>query len=94
MKDIGPGAGPDLRDIYKEYLPMVYRIAFTYMKNSSDSEDAVVFKIIQRIKLRQNVFQNNVVEILHCCFVKCHNLIIHSIPPFDERRLPHGAKAA
>ena len=28
------------REIYEEYLPMVYRVAYTYMKNSYDSEDA------------------------------------------------------
>lgn len=28
------------RETYETYLPMVYRIAFTYLKNSYDSEDA------------------------------------------------------
>ena len=28
------------RELYEEYLPMVYRVAFTYMKNRYDSEDA------------------------------------------------------
>ena len=28
------------REIYEEYLPMVYRVAYTYMKSSYDSEDA------------------------------------------------------
>ena len=50
MKDTEPGAGQDLRDIYKEYLPMVYRIAFTYMKNSHDSEDAAQETFVRLIR--------------------------------------------
>lgn len=40
MHSILQRTGRSLREIYQEYLPMVYRIAFTYMKNSYDSEDA------------------------------------------------------
>lgn len=33
-------AGRSFQQVYQERLPTVYRIAFTYLKNSSDSEDA------------------------------------------------------
>ena len=32
--------GRSFQEIYEIYLPMVYRIAYTYMKNPYDSEDA------------------------------------------------------
>lgn len=40
MDRVIPRTGRTLRETYEEYLPMVYRIAFTYLKNKSDSEDA------------------------------------------------------
>ena len=32
--------GRSFREVYEAYLPLVYRIAYTYMKNPEDSEDA------------------------------------------------------
>lgn len=40
MDRVIPRTGRTLRETYEEYLPMVYRIAFTYLRNQSDSEDA------------------------------------------------------
>ena len=36
-----PGGGRSARDAYLEYAQMLYRIAYTYMKNPCDSEDAL-----------------------------------------------------
>ena len=32
--------GLSFREIYQSYLPLVYRVAFTYLRNPQDSEDA------------------------------------------------------
>lgn len=32
--------GSSFRDMYEAFLPMVYRLAYTYLKNPQDSEDA------------------------------------------------------
>ena len=34
-------ASISLRTIYREFMPSVYRMAFSYMQNHPDSEDAV-----------------------------------------------------
>lgn len=40
MKHALTRAELNLQTLYQEYLPAVYRVAFTYMHNSFDSEDA------------------------------------------------------
>lgn len=42
--------GGSFRDIYEEYLPMVYRLAFTYMRNKGDSEDAAHETFLRLLK--------------------------------------------
>ncbi len=46
-----------LREIYQRFLPMVYRIAFTYMKNPHDSEDAAQETFLRLIR-QEKPFQS------------------------------------
>ena len=41
MQDLLPRAGRTIRDVYTEHAGTVYRVAYTYMKNRYDAEDAV-----------------------------------------------------
>ena len=54
MHSILQRTGRSLREIYQEYLPMVYRIAFTYMKNSYDSEDAAQETFMRLLRCRKS----------------------------------------
>ena len=40
MQGETPHTELNLQSLYEEYLPAVYRVAYSYMKNSYDSEDA------------------------------------------------------
>ncbi len=40
----------DMREIYQDHLKTVYRIAFTYMKNTYDAEDAVQETFVRLIR--------------------------------------------
>ncbi len=44
--------GCSFREVYQSFLPLIYRIAFTYLKNPSDSEDAAQETFLRL--LRQN----------------------------------------
>ncbi len=35
-----PHTGMSFRALYEEHLPMVYRLAYSYLRNPQDSEDA------------------------------------------------------
>lgn len=41
MDHLSPPSGRTVRDVYLEHAGTLYRIAFTYMKNPYDSEDAL-----------------------------------------------------
>ncbi|MBR6115446.1 MAG: sigma-70 family RNA polymerase sigma factor [Oscillospiraceae bacterium] len=41
MADLPTTGGRTVRDVYTQHARMLYRIAYTYMKNSCDSEDAL-----------------------------------------------------
>ena len=56
------GAGRELRELYTEYLPMVYRIAFTYMKNPHDSEDAAQETFMRLIRQLPRLRYDNQVK--------------------------------
>lgn len=45
--------GSSFRDVYEAYLPMVYRIAFTYLKNPQDSEDAAQETFLRLMRLEK-----------------------------------------
>ena len=45
--------GSSFRDVYQTYLPMVYRIAFTYLKNPQDSEDAAQETFLRLMRLEK-----------------------------------------
>ena len=45
--------GSSFRDVYQAYLPMVYRIAFTYLKNPQDSEDAAQETFLRLMRLEK-----------------------------------------
>ena len=40
MQDALQRTGRSFKDLYQEHFPAIYKIAFSYMKNSFDSEDA------------------------------------------------------
>ena len=52
MSDALPCEERSVREIYDEYAPMLYRIAFTYMKNRYDSEDALQECFVRYIRSR------------------------------------------
>ena len=41
MDHLSPGSGRTIREIYLDHADTLYRIAFTYLKNPYDSEDAL-----------------------------------------------------
>ena len=57
MDRVIPRTGRTLRETYEEYLPMVYRIAFTYLKNRSDSEDAAQESFLRLLR-QEKPFQD------------------------------------
>lgn len=57
MKSTLQRTGRTFQDVYREQLPTVYRIAFTYLKNSYDSEDAA-HETFLRLMRRTEPFQN------------------------------------
>ena len=61
MVNGSPKPGWSFREIYESYLPLVYRIAFTYMKNRQDSEDAAQETFL-RLMRQEKPFQS----VEHC----------------------------
>lgn len=57
MDRVIPRTGRTLRETYEDYLPMVYRIAFTYLKSKSDSEDAAQETFLRLLR-QTTPFQN------------------------------------
>lgn len=57
MESIPPLLGCSFREVYQTYLPLVYRIAFTYMKNPQDSEDAAQETFLRLIR-QEKPFQS------------------------------------
>lgn len=49
--------GLSFREIYQSYLPLVYRVAFTYLRNPQDSEDAAQEAFL-RLYRREESFQS------------------------------------
>lgn len=45
--------GRSFRSLYEQYLPTVYRIAYTYLKNPYDSEDAVHEAFLKLMKQKK-----------------------------------------
>lgn len=45
-----PHTGKSFRALYEEHLPMVYRLAYSYLKNQADSEDAAQESFLRLMK--------------------------------------------
>ena len=52
MSDAQPRGERTVRDVYDEHARMLYRIAYTYMKNPYDSEDALQECFVRYIRSR------------------------------------------
>lgn len=52
MEGVFTRAELNLQTVYRDYLPMVYRVAFTYMRNSFDSEDAAQETFLRLARFR------------------------------------------
>ena len=57
MESVLQRTGRSFREVYQAYLPLVYRIAFTYMKNPEDSEDAAQETFLRLMK-QEKPFQS------------------------------------
>ena len=52
MQDLLLRTGRTVRDVYTEHAGTIYRVAYTYMKNRYDAEDAVQEAFLRLIRAR------------------------------------------